>query len=51
MKKINSFSFQGVSGAYSELAGKKLFPLASSYPCSTFEDMFEQVRLGHVDAN
>ncbi len=50
MKKINSFSFQGVSGAYSELAGKKLFPLASSYPCSTFEDMFEQVRLGNVDA-
>ncbi len=50
MKKINSFSFQGVSGAYSELAGKKLFPAASSYPCSTFEDMFEQVRLGNVDA-
>ncbi len=50
MKKINSFSFQGVNGAYSELAGKKLFPEASSYPCSTFEDMFEQVRLGKVDA-
>ena len=50
MKKINSFSFQGVNGAYSELAGKKLFPEALSYPCSTFEDMFEQVRLGKVDA-
>ena len=24
MKKINSFSFQGVKGAYSELAGKNL---------------------------
>ena len=50
MKKINSFSFQGVKGAYSELAGKKLFPDAESLPCSTFEDMFEQVRIGKVDA-
>ena len=50
MKKINSFSFQGVNGAYSELAGKNLFPDAKSVPCSTFEDMFEQVRLANVDA-
>ena len=50
MKKINSFSFQGVKGAYSELAGKNLYPEAKSFPCSTFEDMFEQVRVGKVDA-
>ena len=50
MKKINSFSFQGVSGAYSELAGKKLYPDVNSYPCATFEEMFEQVRIGNVDA-
>ena len=50
MKKINSFSFQGVKGAYSELAGKKLFPKAESSPCATFEDIFEQVRIGKVDA-
>ena len=50
MKKINSFSFQGVNGAYSELAGKNMYPDAESYPCSTFEDMFEQVRNGNVDA-
>ncbi len=50
MKKINSFSFQGVHGAYSELAGKKLYPDAHSIPCSTFEEMFEQVRVGKVDA-
>ncbi len=50
MKKISSFSFQGVKGAYSELAGKKLYPNADSFPCSTFEDMFEQVRIGKVDA-
>ncbi len=50
MKKINSFSFQGVNGAYSEQAGKKLFPQANSIPCRTFEEMFEQVRVGKVDA-
>ena len=50
MKKINSFSFQGVNGAYSEQAGKKLFPEANSISCRTFEEMFEQVRVGKVDA-
>ncbi len=50
MKKINSFSFQGVKGAYSELAGKNLYPDAESLPCSTFEEMFEQVRTSRVDA-
>ena len=50
MKKINIFSFQGVNGAYSEQAGKILYPNAQSLPCPTFEDMFEQVRLGNVDA-
>ncbi len=49
MKNIKSFSFQGVSGAYSELAGKNLFPKAKSFPCSTFEDMFEKVRNNEVD--
>ncbi len=50
MKKIKSFAFQGVKGAYSELAGKNLYPDAVSLPCSTFEDMFEQVRIDQVDA-
>ena len=50
MNKISTFSFQGVKGAYSELAGKNIFPDAESLPCSTFEDMFEQVRIGNVDA-
>ena len=39
-----SFAFQGVSGAYSEQAGKNIFPDANSVPCSTFEDMFSCVR-------
>ncbi len=50
MKKINSFSFQGVNGAYSEEAGSKMYPEAKSLPCSTFEEMFDQVRKGNVDA-
>jgi prephenate dehydratase len=44
MSRINSFSFQGVSGAYSELAGKKIYPEASSIACKTFEEMFDCVR-------
>ena len=44
MKKINSYSFQGVNGAYSEQAGKNVFPQASSVPCATFEEMFAYVR-------
>ena len=50
MKTIKKFSFQGVSGAYSEQAGKNIFPEAISVPCSTFEDMFEKVRINKVDA-
>jgi len=38
------FSFQGVKGAYSEMAGKQLYPKSISLPCNTFEEMFEMVR-------
>ena len=50
MKKIKSFSFQGVKGAYSELAGKKLFPEAKGIPSQTFEEMFDLVRSEKADA-
>ena len=36
-KKTIIFSFQGVNGAYSELAGKKIYPNAESIACKTFE--------------
>ena len=36
MNKVKSFSFQGVNGAYSELAGKTIYPEASSIVCKTF---------------
>jgi len=39
-----TFSFQGVHGAYSELAGKNIYPDSKSIPCKTFEEMFETVR-------
>ena len=38
------FSFQGVHGAYSELAGKNIYPDSKSIHCKTFEEMFESVR-------
>ena len=47
--KINSFAFQGVNGAYSEQAGKNVFPDAKSLPCSTFEEMFACVRNDKAD--
>ena len=49
MSTINSFSFQGVNGAYSELAGKTIYPEASSIACKTFEEMFECVREGNAN--
>ena len=49
MKEINSFAFQGVNGAYSEQAGKNVFPNAKSVACSTFEDMFACVRNQQAD--
>ena len=50
MKKIKSFSFQGVKGAYSELAGKKIFPEAEGIPSQTFEEMFDLVHSEKADA-
>jgi len=44
MSTINSFSFQGVNGAYSELAGRNIYPESHSVACKTFEEMFESVR-------
>ena len=41
---IKFFSFQGVNGAYSELAGKEIYPAAESIACKTFEEMFECVQ-------
>ena len=50
MKNIKTFAFQGVSGAYSELAGKEIYNNATSINCKTFEEMFECVRGNNADA-
>ena len=49
MLQIKNFAFQGVNGAYSEQAGKNVFPNAKSVPCSTFEDMFSCVKNEKAD--
>jgi len=46
---IKLFAFQGVKGAFSELAGKEIYPNAVSLPCKTFEEMFECVREGKAE--
>ena len=46
---IKLYAFQGVKGAFSELAGKKVYPKADSLPCKTFEEMFECVREGKAE--
>jgi prephenate dehydratase len=43
-------AFQGVHGAYSELASKQLLgPRTQTLPCEAFEDVFEAVARGKVD--
>ena len=49
MDKARNFSFQGVKGAYSELAGKGIYPEATAVSCNTFEDMFNVVKEEKVD--
>ena len=45
-KKI---SFQGVEGAYSNLAVQEFFPNAESIPCKTFEIAIQKAESGSVD--
>ena len=45
IKNINTISFQGIEGANSHLACRKLFPKAKSIPCETFEEVFDSVRI------
>ena len=45
IKNINTISFQGIKGANSHLACRKLFPKAKSIPCETFEEVFDSVKI------
>ena len=44
IKNINTVSYQGIEGANSHLACKKLFPKAKDISCETFEGVFDSVR-------
>ena len=44
----NIIAFQGVPGAYSNLACKGAFPQMETLPCASFEDMFLAVREGQA---
>ena len=42
----NTIAFQGLSGAYSDLACRRVYPNLATLPCHTFEDAFAAVRDG-----
>jgi prephenate dehydratase len=42
----NAIAFQGVPGAYSDLACRFAYPTMRTLPCASFEDMFAAVREG-----
>jgi len=46
--KNNKISFQGQSGAYSEVACLTSFPNMETLPCDTFEDAFDSVTSGNA---
>ena len=41
-----TIAFQGASGAYSDLACRRVFPAMTTLPCAAFEDAFAAVREG-----
>jgi prephenate dehydratase len=43
-----TISFQGASGAYSDLACRRVFPEMATLPCNQFEDAFAAVRDGRA---
>ncbi len=44
----NTIAFQGVPGAYSNLACRAAFPDMTTLPCASFEDMFAAVHEGRA---
>jgi len=46
--KTNVIAFQGVAGAYSDMACRAVHPEMATLPCDTFEDTFAAVRDGRA---
>lgn len=44
----DTIAFQGLPGAYSNLACRAAFPALATLPCASFEDMFASVREGRA---
>ncbi len=47
--KTNRISFQGESGANSDMACQNMFPTMEPLPCPTFEDAFNALETGKAD--
>jgi prephenate dehydratase len=47
--KTNTIAFQGVPGAYSNLACRAAYPDMKTLPCESFEDMFAAATAGKAD--
>src|ERR1700760_5199458 len=43
-----AISFQGVPGAYSDLACRSVYPAMQTLPCASFEAAIDAVRDGHA---
>ena len=48
-KSDDIIAFQGVPGAYSDLACRAALPDLKTVPCATFEDAFAAIREGDAD--
>jgi prephenate dehydratase len=44
----STIAFQGLAGAYSDLACRRVFPRMQTLPCQSFEDAFEAVKAGRA---
>ncbi len=49
LKNKGKIAFQGMQGAYSDLACRAVYPDMATVPCDTFEDAFNAVRENAVD--
>ena len=48
MTQADTIAFQGIRGAYSDLAARAVFPGLATLPCPAFEDVFDGLREGRA---